>query len=615
MGPHAGFAAAIAIGGETMQDLLRVLYAANRIDHFFEVDNPFPGGAGGVSGRLTVELPRLSLAADEDRLRLDIRCWGPLTIELPGSPAATRNVLFAAKVFVRPSLTVRGRDVRFGLDGRTARLDELERTVLGVDFPTASQGILDSDLFKDGFEDALRTRLADQKGAPLNATFLGGLATTENKTVRARVLDSGVLVGIDVDAEVDGESIRTSGDAAQLTDFRDGRSVAFALNPAVAPLAFSDVRKSVIREVHKQNASLESFDLAYRGDHLHASGTAVRSPGSVDFSFELFPHLDRSLSFQTTNVEVNVNVPWWARLFETILGVFSFGLAAFGVESYIDMIRGSVVRGIEDDSAVAARRWQMFTLTGTRRPRIILEIESYDLRPDGVVSTVTLSPILRRETSLHLAARAYRDAQTHVQVFGSVRLPLDFVRDDPQLRVRWTTRRLDTNTQIDTLDAPIADARTYRRNLAVAGADSDTSFNVECRVYRTLGATTEEVLNESQGFATEAPPDPAKRFLRWRLDTITPTVVVAKDDSLRTVGREKVTRHSRIHRLDLPNRCLFATEGGPHFTGRFQFAVPYEVEYLAELPFPRSQLARHRGQLCDYCFFGGPTETEPLPLP
>jgi hypothetical protein len=613
MEPHAGFAAVISIGEDTMQDLLRVLYAANRIDHFIEVDNRFPGGAGGVSGRLTVELPRLRLAAENaDRLHLDLRCWGSLRIKLGDAPAARRDVLFRAPILVPPQVRVGSSGIRFGVDGAAAQVPSLERTVLGRPYPEAIQALFDSDLFRTEFESTIQDQLAAQRAAPLTATFLGGLAGSSGKTVTAHVLDGAVLIAVDVDAEVAGRRVRTSGDASQLADFRGENDVAFTLNPRVAPLVFSAVRREVAAKARQQNATLEDFDLAYRGDHLHVSGTAARSPGTVDFSFDLFPHLEQHLSFRPTNVTVNVNVPWWVRLGQAILGVVSFGVAALSIEAYVDMIRGNVVRGIEGPGRSVGRRWRSFTLTGTRRPRISQTLEFYEFRREGVLSGISLRPILQRTTMLNVLARAYRNTDTHVQVFGSVRLPVDFARDDPQLRARWTVRRLDTNTAIEHVDAPIAEARTHRASLTVADAPPEAGFNVECRVYRTLGAETEEVLNESHPFETEPPPDPARRYLRWRLDTITPSVRVEEDGSLTRLGRRKVTRFSRIHRLDLPSRCLFATEGGPHISGRIPVFPTYEVEFLSELPFPRSQLTRHRNELCDYCFFGGPTKTEPI---
>ena len=40
------------------------------------------------------------------------------------------------------------------------------------------------------------------------------------------------------------------------------------------------------------------------------------------------------------------------------------------------------------------------------------------------------------------------------------------------------------------------------------------------------------------------------------------------------------------------------------------------LEYLDQLPFPIADLMARRAEVCDYCFFGGPTRTVPLiPVP
>lgn len=39
---------------------------------------------------------------------------------------------------------------------------------------------------------------------------------------------------------------------------------------------------------------------------------------------------------------------------------------------------------------------------------------------------------------------------------------------------------------------------------------------------------------------------------------------------------------------------------------------PYPLEYLDALPFDVTDLPARRGQVCDYCFFGGPDKDVPL---
>ncbi len=36
------------------------------------------------------------------------------------------------------------------------------------------------------------------------------------------------------------------------------------------------------------------------------------------------------------------------------------------------------------------------------------------------------------------------------------------------------------------------------------------------------------------------------------------------------------------------------------------------LEYLDALPFPRADLDAHRAEVCDYCFYGGPTKLVPI---
>jgi hypothetical protein len=40
--------------------------------------------------------------------------------------------------------------------------------------------------------------------------------------------------------------------------------------------------------------------------------------------------------------------------------------------------------------------------------------------------------------------------------------------------------------------------------------------------------------------------------------------------------------------------------------------TPSAIQYLDALPFPVENLVASRKQVCDYCFFGGPTRTVPL---
>jgi hypothetical protein len=89
--------------------------------------------------------------------------------------------------------------------------------------------------------------------------------------------------------------------------------------------------------------------------------------------------------------------------------------------------------------------------------------------------------------------------------------------------------------------------------------------------------------------------------VHWRRQTQVPEVMVDANGNHHRLGANWITRYSVLHRTDLPGRCLFADAG-----------VQSQPEYLDELPFPRDEIMLKREQLCDYCFFGGPTGTVPL---
>lgn len=63
------------------------------------------------------------------------------------------------------------------------------------------------------------------------------------------------------------------------------------------------------------------------------------------------------------------------------------------------------------------------------------------------------------------------------------------------------------------------------------------------------------------------------------------------------------------NRTDIPGRCRFVSNYS--LKGR-DGEPPAHLEYLDELPFPRAQLKARRAVFCGYCFFGGPTKTQPL---
>jgi hypothetical protein len=74
-----------------------------------------------------------------------------------------------------------------------------------------------------------------------------------------------------------------------------------------------------------------------------------------------------------------------------------------------------------------------------------------------------------------------------------------------------------------------------------------------------------------------------------------------KSDAWAYAGEVVVKRHSKFHRTDHP--CANVVGRKSRYT--------YEIDILDALPFPVADIAAHRSELCDYCFYGGPTGIRP----
>ncbi len=627
--PHAGFAAVIAVAEAAMQGLLRVLYVGNKIPHTLNANSPIltpDGGSGQLIADLSVGLPTIRFRASAgDRYLLQLRAWGWLFVTGSGLGSEGRNVELTATVSVPPALSfdARGR-MSFGIDGAAATLDgdPVVEVTDGPPFPAPVQAFLDGALFRLGLEVALRDQLASQPSAPLSLEFLGSLVTlAPQKTATPRVLDGVLLVGVDVgwvsETVVDPllgvlptpvypeEAESTEGDATRLRDFRRGYDVGYWINPRQLPIVFLEALGAARREIESQGATLESLALRARDGALHVSGRGSTSEGTATFSFDVVPRLTTSifpweevLVFQQENARVDVDLAGWLQFVQILGGIVTLGALALGVDRLLDALRGSLERQLGERSTAGPRRNQQFTLPGTRKPPIDLRIEAYRVRREGVFSALTLTPRLR-EPSLTGASRVYRkDAGTRAEIAYSVRLPPDVLADDPRVAVRWTLRRDDDGTVADQVDGPTT---RYNVRLDLPGQLAASDLRLSCRVYRARGARADELYNGSVRLREDT-LDAAFPYVRWRHKVPVPRVRVEEDDSLTFLGEPLLSRRSRIHRTDLPGRCLFAG----------QYSDLAEPEYLAELPFPKSELPRFRRVLCDYCFFGGPTLQTPL---
>ena len=129
---------------------------------------------------------------------------------------------------------------------------------------------------------------------------------------------------------------------------------------------------------------------------------------------------------------------------------------------------------------------------------------------------------------------------------------------------------------------------------------------LSCRVYRVLGANTENLFTKTVILRSQDRLQHEHPYVHWGGVVPLPAYIKRADGSLHRNGIASVDRISKIHRTDLPARCLFADAYGPVIS-------PRGPSYVDRLPFDPHLLVLNRDKVCDYCFFGGPDKTSPLP--
>lgn len=638
---HANFAAAIALREATLQDFVRILHRADQITHTLAADNdvPMPGGQGHLGANLFLEAPRIvCAAANNDRLALELRGWGPMSFRVPtpGGPVeAARQVLFQARVVATPNLTLASSQLTIAVGAWTATLASLQIDVLvGGAWPPAIATFLASQQFRDLVEIAIRLQLAAMTSLapPVSVSFLGDIASSTNTTVTTRVLDGVLVIGLDVNES----GIATTGDRNQLTDFREGNDLAMWTNPVAAPVAFAMVRRSVQTVVDQQSATLDSFTTTIQEGSLHVSGHATKSPGGVSFSMNAVPHLVRpgwteewdeeygehfviehpareELWFEMRDVVVDIERDWWVYVLEALGAVLTIGIAIPIVESLVGMVRGNILGGISGNNSSIAPRVQEFTLAGTTAPLVRLRIERFEFHGEGAFAGMTLRPQypaaeLTGPTSIPVEALPLAPLR------WQVRLPFDAHPADPNLRIRWTLRRLDTNAIIFSDEGQAGPRLALQTSLSDPSYMTAPRFLVECRVFRTLGSSTQDLFNQSLELRIYDRLDRTHPYVRWTHSVYTPRVRVESDGSHTQDGYDLKERHSAIHRTAVPGRCRMVSRFSAKVAPSPELAPTYApvLDYLDALPFPVAQLVAHRSQVCDYCFFGGPDKNDPL---
>jgi hypothetical protein len=490
----------------------------------------------------------------------------------------------------------------------------------GGPFSPDAQAVLDSENFRLGVSLLIGQRLSGMTPNGLDAGFLGGIARAEGTTITPVVRDGALCVGIDVfAAEANGTEVTTFGDPAALVDFAGADDIAISINSVAAALAFDSVQHTIADRVAKDGADLDSFFFAVEDGRFVISGEASSSEGSVTFFMHAVPNLTRpgysheydELWFDMQDIDVDVDASWWADL----LAFATFGIGGLVV---IGLMAGMKQQSVTADFARSslqrqAARVREFTLEGTTEPLIRLTLDSFDCFADEVLIMSTLRPQFPAPDVGGPYGVPVEEAVAARSLDFPLQMPYDALPDDPQLNVRWTVRRKDTGEEVFVADRQAKTMQILRISNDFVPILAAPEFGIECRVYRTLGADVEEVFSDQRTLRIVDPVDRSHPYVHWTHEVWTPEVQIHDNGSRELLGFAAQGRRSKLHRTDIPGRCRSVTkfslnqirDPGPGVT-------PSAIQYLDALPFPVENLVASRKQVCDYCFFGGPTRTVPL---
>jgi hypothetical protein len=606
---HAGFAASIAVREQTLQDLVRVLHHANAIPH--QLKQSFHG----KSIKFFLDVPRLTCkASNGDRLAIDLTAWGDLTVS-----GQIRLVRCHARVLVPLNLALEGKSLSFGVEGLSAKLDDLRIDVLsGGPFPAAAQAELAASEFHRDVEFAIRQLLKTVPFAPpLGLGLLGPLASATNTDLKTRVLDGCVAIGLDVHVG----AVATHGNPNGLSNTTAGNDIGVWANPAAAPVLMSGIKEDVEKELSADDATLDSLTTTVEEGHFHIVGKATKAGfGSASFSMNVVPHLIRPATheewddeygshfvihrdareefwFEKTNLNVDVDPAWWVSLVEGL----TVGPATLVIEAHIDLVRNNVY-GRAGKKPV---RTQEFTFAGTTGPSIRLKYERFECHTEGIFTALTLRPLFPAPGVTGPSYLAIEEVPS-ARIEYKVQPPFDAHPDDPNLFYAWAARRTDTHALIATSSAKTMNLSGVPALLAAPG------IRIECRLFRVLGAEITEIFNGSAVLRIADRLDRSHPYVFWRHAVITPLVRTELDGSQTRSGYNFEDRVSNLHRTDFPGRCRMVSRFSSKVLEVDDGSGRPHLEYLDALPFARTDLLAHRDEVCDYCFFGGPTKTTPL---
>lgn len=211
-----------------------------------------------------------------------------------------------------------------------------------------------------------------------------------------------------------------------------------------------------------------------------------------------------------------------------------------------------------------------------------------------------------------------------------------FNPQDPSVLVQWLVTRQDTHAVLISKTIGLGQAGaaviilTVSIDHASAALQACYGFDVVCNVFRPQPGGSDPIFNARADIGIQDHFDRRHPYVQWgpHVKHVCPGEPLCTPSAINTGWWVKQVRQSRIHRTDFwggGRRCLVAdtsgSMGNPPKGGLSTFVkhIPkartgqFPWIYLDSLPLSLAEVQNNRdvarGILCDYCFFGGPTNS------
>ena len=624
MADNAGFAGAMAIRAQVLGDALLSSYAAGS----FPSSIPLT-----VDGPPEVDLSQAFLgvpqiACLEGLLRLTLPAWGPLPVD-GVSPvrvvAGSIDIDIVPQFVVHYDAMVKPTINELDLDPLSTQLSvsRLELAVVDGDpFPDAVQTYLSGTDFVDAVQSQLRTAVlfGVVKLPPIDISFFGDLPAAVEHDAQSRVEPGALLVGLNLSQDdVSQDHVVLTGDINQMQDFTGDHDIVAITNPDALTFSQPSVLAEIQKHVDAAGAKLTGFTVTAETGQLRFRAQAQESGVTLSMSFAVVPVMFHTqpayllqtiepqivvhaktwpaLEFQVQDVSIDTSMAWWEDLLE-VLAVLVFGVtgasAVLYVEEFISGLADTYGAEIADEPNRSAGARVQRRAVGSTGAVLRVELADYTISPDEG-TTVGIRLALKQPPAALVGPLTIPADYAGQALVHRVSMPVSARDDDPRLRIRWSVSDTQTGAVLASDDGLAAGRHTYTWTPSTT-APGRSVLTIRAEVYRDLGPQTAALADESLTMTIRGPlPRPA--YVRWTYGVGARQLQFSDaDQAWKYNGTVSYIRRSAIHRTDQP--CRFATPTSLYSDG---------VENLTLLPFPLHLLEGHRADLCDYCFYGGPT--------